>query len=863
MPIIKAELSIRAGDPHIFTKYDSYYLWDKIKLHIPMVEVTDHISSGMDSFGHEAIVPSRNTWMTSTNDNCCPGERWPSRKEHISKHRLVECDKFSSDVESCSFQEAYKQYQGLQEHLFLLKEKFQKLQDDALMNPEVQQGISTDISTHRSHEFQQQICEKARGPIVECPIGLGAGTHLDEIKASYNNCLQIQTHGKIVSKSIQDGSDNIKFLEITAQGSDMHNSAISSPCVDVNHWSLVSVTKSPEIKNQQVCGRQTIQNDLLRFESVPDENSWDSEERFPTHDSPQIHENFHAPKPGGAGLYVKWLHDQLEHRNLEISGLRSTVATLEKKILDRALPKVAINEVLVLRRRNNELEKLLHDSKCPNTSASDIIHSVKRNLQLYNLNERSSLENSSLLSPKASQGADTSRHVVQDTVATWHTNKRLQSRISKLEKKLKECQSLAMQMQETNKKLENHVKLLNRKLSQEESAHKELETRLKSAEAKGPYDDLVPASSMKSLLKEMHSMQEKCFLLERQLALQYDHVPRISDSSDACTVHCRSDSDVALGPPAFFAKQIPPPCDNTGKMNEDGELRNSSECEDSRKIDLMILDLQLQKDQAVAYASTLQARLEILCAEFGQYHAKVRQGSVERNRLSRSREGELLDTIKILRKALERARLGLQNGVSNSQYMRVVEKARAASCKIKLLEAQLQNHEQIKEKLAKAQSDVSLLQTTTASLRGKLWHYKHQVEQLSQTQKDIMNAQVIELERALRERDEELSNLRTDQCEELRILIEAGLTPRMLVAQLIAARSQLEEVSRREAALRARLKPFDSEFMEELQQLRTEHRQMRDLCISMQRESCRNITDTPAAVAVAKIQEEEDGNERK
>ena len=99
---------------------------------------------------------------------------------------------------------------------------------------------------------------------------------------------------------------------------------------------------------------------------------------------------------------------------------------------------------------------------------------------------------------------------------------------------------------------------------------------------------------------------------------------------------------------------------------------------------------------------------------------------------------------------------------------------------------------------------------------------------------EIMNAQIAELERAVRERDAQLAVLRHSACDEARALVAEGLTPKMVVDALLSARAELAAALEREEALKRELAPFDAVFFAELHQLKREHEELRMMCASYQ-----------------------------
>jgi hypothetical protein len=526
------------------------------------------------------------------------------------------------------------------------------------------------------------------------------------------------------------------------------------------------------------------------------------------------------------------MQQQLESRTRELLRMQSLVRKLETKLTKASFPKTVLAQAAELQRRNAELEEQLRhvSSSSSNqmggeslTSATDVGRQNQRDVLVR--------QPVGFLAPvlgqpqpctvvDATSGAKNADS--QTAVAKWSADKRLQRRIVALQKKLIEREDAYMAAKASSLRLQENMDRLKADLEHRESTCRELKKRLERAEAKLTPGGMVPARALQSLLSELHGLQQRHDELERRLLISYKSGSQLgSPGMHACneSIHLsRSLPDAAdniasnLTAPqrGEVRKLLSDVFDKTQPGRTDSKAIESCEQPVTNvQMELKILDLELARDQATAHAHRLQERLEVLAAELGKEEAGLRDGDRRQGRsMASCRETQLLDTISLLKDALEKTRNGLQSGVSNSKYMQALDKARAATAQVKDLEAKLKEADEMSVQLQAARRENSDAQTVIASLRGQLRTLQEKRREAISRREQIMNAQVMELERALVERDAQLAAVKTPAYEDARALVAEGLSPRMLVAQLLATRSELQAANEREEALRKQLDLF-------------------------------------------------------
>ena len=418
-------------------------------------------------------------------------------------------------------------------------------------------------------------------------------------------------------------------------------------------------------------------------------------------------------------------------------------------------------------------------------------------------------------------------------LAKWHEGKKLQKRIETLQSKLKEQSDATTTATSAKNSLQAHVTRLTHDLAKSQATVSALRTKLQRREGNGSESNgdkvagNVPAHAVRALLQELETLQKQYDVLQRQVALekasisQSKHLAPRSSSAAIVPVH-HYNQEISLTSQIQMISSASPNSTNLlrnqyfpdrysdlmkGDSTEPVGMTNASYDEaipDSNNnsiqkqriaADLKILDLELERDQAAARAARLQQRLDLLLNEFadGFFEQggsnktggdKGRKGS----KLTTQREQELVDTIALLRAALDKSRKGLESGVSSAKYMQAVEKAKHAAARVKQLETLVEEVEEQKKRAANAQREAADLHVVISALRGQLRDSKRKTKEASAARDEIMNAQVAELERAVRERDAQIAVLRNPACEEARALLAEGLTPKMLVHELMLAR---------------------------------------------------------------------------
>ena len=229
----------------------------------------------------------------------------------------------------------------------------------------------------------------------------------------------------------------------------------------------------------------------------------------------------------------------------------------------------------------------------------------------------------------------------------------------------------------------------------------------------------------------------------------------------------------------------------------------------------------------------------------------VRRGGVSKSGTgggsSSSREQDLLDTVAMLRSALERAQKGLESGVSSAKYMAAVERGKQLRERCRRLEEEAAGAERVRQELARVQQQVREQSAECGTLRAQLaaaarerqagaasareamlraqvhvcgvcgvwgvecvggrgdapWRFNCDPAACCQctlcaadspsgvTPAATSPLQVGELERALGERDAQMEALQADVAqvdEEVRVLVAEGLRPADLIQELLRLR---------------------------------------------------------------------------
>lgn len=409
----------------------------------------------------------------------------------------------------------------------------------------------------------------------------------------------------------------------------------------------------------------------------------------------------------------------------------------------------------------------------------------------------------------------------QEAVAKWHTEKKLRRNIEVLQNKLQEQRSIALAAEAAKVRLQEHFDRATEDLGKSEATNRDLRSKLRKAQAAAAKEGNIPATAAQSLLRELDEIQMRHDVLERKLAA-VNHLNAATRLGGSCREHSsgsppppppRSTSPsspfVARHPRAWQSMHQTPStrCSSQAQSDHLQSVHVSTEkVEDSSsrvKAELRSLDLILERDQARAQATRIQQRLDCILSAISEgvpltnitvegdigsvlKHASGRGGA--RSSQPTRREQELLDTISLLRGALEKTRRGLEGGVSSSKYMHSVSKAKHATAQVHHLQEKLKGAEENEARLSEALREVADTKVVVSALRGHVRDLKRRAKETAETQKVIGQAKIKELERALHERDIQLAALRSAACDEVRSLLAEGITPKMLVQQLLEAR---------------------------------------------------------------------------
>ena len=488
---------------------------------------------------------------------------------------------------------------------------------------------------------------------------------------------------------------------------------------------------------------------------------------------------------------------QLESRGREISRLQEVVQNLEAKVVSAAAPKAVMAQAAEMQKKYTKLEIQLRNAELDASEANSKIATLQeaakeREKEFANMKKPSEV-----------------------IVEHWQQGKKLQKRIeflqNKLQQKFKETET-ATKAQEM---LQSQVNRLNNELAQSRANGRSLLSQLKKQELKynggAGGKKNVPGTVVQKLMEEMEALQQRYDALEWELAA----------TKGGKQQHGNNKSNYC---PSRYTE-------SSSTLQIDSVVERGSDNAGSVARDLKILNLELERDQATARAARLQQRLQFVLEEVGQtsncednesktspYLAKqdrrLSSSSIiaKKNKGSSlfggsDREKELLDTISLLKSALEKTRKGLENGVSSAKYMQAVEKAKLAAERVKELEAAMKGAELLQERVLTAQKETADAHVMISALRSQLRDAKRRGKENAAARDEIINAQIAELERALRERDAQLAALKHPACDEARALVAEGLTPKIVVNELLSARAELAAALEREASCRSFIYP--------------------------------------------------------
>ncbi|KAL4522687.1 hypothetical protein Ndes2437A_g07447 [Nannochloris sp. 'desiccata'] len=566
-----------------------------------------------------------------------------------------------------------------------------------------------------------------------------------------------------------------------------------------------------------------------------------------------------SPPPTSATLRLQLLQArrQIESRGREIARLQEVVQNLEAKVVSAAAPKAVMAQAAEMQKKYNKLKIQLRNAELDASEANSQISTLRKAAK-----------------EREKEFADMKKPS-EVAVEQWQEGKKLQKRIEFLQNKLQEKSKETETARKAQEMLQSQVNRLNNELAQSQANGRNLLSKLEKQELKyngGPGGKKnVPGTVVQKIMEEMEALQQRYDALERHLAATqggkhqqtsiFNCATGADSTSPAADFYSSFSAPVSLdvkngNKKSSYCPSLYTESSNTLQISSVVERGSSSAGSVAR--DLKILDLELQRDQATARAERLQQRLQFMLEGLGQtsncehnksqaspYLAKQDRRQSSSNIIATKKKGsslsggsdreqQLLDTISLLKSALEKTRKGLENGVSSAKYMQAVERAKLAAERVKELEAAMNDAEMDHERVRIAQREAADAQVMISALRGQLRDAKRRGKENAAARDEIINAQIAELERALRERDAQLAALKHSACDEALALVAEGLTPKIVVNELVSARAELASALEREEVLKRELAPFDAVFFAELHQLKREHEELRMMCASYQ-----------------------------
>jgi hypothetical protein len=418
----------------------------------------------------------------------------------------------------------------------------------------------------------------------------------------------------------------------------------------------------------------------------------------------------------------------------------------------------------------------------------------------------------------------------QASVAKWRADKKLLRKVEALQVKIVERErEVSAAKEEARRQLARteEAQAVAEALRVERAA---AEARARAAESRAVPGAVVPAAKAKALLRELEDLQQRYDALERQLAALQRQQQQQQPAAVAALWPPHKYPANAFGNPVLVGAgdTKSAPDDNTSVydasistgikvycpehrvMGTSDQIKVKAEEQSAeaalKRTELALLDATMERDQAAARAVRLQRRLDLLVEDVtlsssaassfgngGGGHTESKPGGRGTAPLHKEseRERELLDTVELLKSALERAKRGLEGGVSNSKYMAAVEKTRRLAARVSELESQVAAVEGRAHEAEAAAGRAAELSASVAALKSQLRAARQLASNGTRAREESMNAQVTELERAVVERDLQLAALQGPggPVAEARALLQEGLTPRDLVEQLLQARS--------------------------------------------------------------------------
>jgi len=441
----------------------------------------------------------------------------------------------------------------------------------------------------------------------------------------------------------------------------------------------------------------------------------------------------------------------------------------------------------------------------------------------------------------------------QVAVQKWEADKKLKDQLDAARSKLRATATRLSSSEASNALLKGQVDRLERELVSEEGRIKYFTHRFKQAEAAaaaGSGPGSISVDKLKEIFDNLDHLQQDKRDLERKVleltvslsslsssssssdqsdniknAHQQEYEPRrYSDEDCTVIVHHngttngtidgtidgtfdgaphRNDDSQWLRASNFQTANAPPqlPLDATMKKVDDDSKGNKPPSNNRSNVELMELEKQQALEETRRMKSYLKTLLSILSTTFSNNNSSRRRQS-PRTCIPKQNDG--------IQKAIEKLKLEVerfnkQGGgegsltVSSTKYMQVVNKCRTLKVQIDRLTADLDRKHLESGDSQKYKQRVVELAAALGELRSRNIGAaaKRQCEStaLLTAREEIMNAQVAELERALAERDAQLSYLyQGGAVSQLQTLLREGLRPRDLVEELMSARQQVKEL---------------------------------------------------------------------
>lgn len=481
-------------------------------------------------------------------------------------------------------------------------------------------------------------------------------------------------------------------------------------------------------------------------------------------------------------------------KEMEVKKLKRTVRVLEDMVLDGAAPQAVVEQVLELQNRNKQLEKELVQANAQLSKSRVLNHSGRKSSSNQSFVQNDEFRNKvSILeaenkklkrlksfqrcsrsgetpqakeiirtkssSPESGNGSDNLSNGIQgcDGLTQWRDAKRSSRRLVTLKQKL---DSTTTELDAANERIRRLEELINKLRSdniKKDGVVLELRRKVQTLESQeGSGQQGFSEKLQMSLLQHLRSLQK-----------QYDELKE--NKTSQLVPH--NVSDALKG----------------GETEPDGEnlLGQQSNYED---LDIdPTTQLQLERDQATSWAS----RLEKIIEDATRRSTAQKLSRSDRLESHSLREHKLLNTISILKGALSKHKSEVQNGVPSSKYMKAIEKSKAAAVRIVELEREVEELTEMRHRYSSAQQEVVHSQSILSSLRSQIQQLKKQLKEKDETMNEIWSGKVKELERALLERDAHIVSLEHPAIEEARILLDEGITPKLLVEHLIRCRAEL------------------------------------------------------------------------